>query len=58
MIVSKKMALYDWGKKKNKEIYGQDEPPLVPIEDYNVPTAMMSGDLDGLAVPTDVEWIT
>ena len=30
----------------------------MPINDYNIPTAMMSGDLDVLAVPIDVEWIT
>lgn len=57
MIVSNRYALYDYGK-LNKEVYGQDEAPLVPIEDYNIPTAMMSGDLDQLAVPIDVEWIT
>ena len=57
MIVSNRYALYDYGK-ANKQIYGQDEAPLVPIEDYNIPTAMMSGDLDQLAVPIDVEWIT
>ena len=58
MIVSGNYALYDYGKKKNNEIYGQDEPKLVPIEDYSIPTALMSGDLDVLAVPIDVEWIT
>lgn len=58
MILSGEFAFYDYGTKKNKTIYGQEEPPLVPIEDYNLPTAMFSGDLDGLANPLDVEWIT
>ena len=55
MIVSNRYALYDYGR-KNKEIYGQDEAPLVPIENYKIPTALFSGDLDTLAVPIDVEW--
>ena len=46
MIDSGKCALYDYGKSQNKEIYGQEEPPLVPFEDYKIPTALMSGDLD------------
>ena len=58
MIVSGNYALYDYGKSENKKVYGTDEPPLVPIENYNIPTAMFSGDLDVLAVPKDVEWIT
>ena len=45
MMVSKRYALYDYGT-DNMQIYGQDEAPLVPIEHYNIPTAMMSGDLD------------
>ena len=55
--MSNKYTLYDYGE-KNVENYGKDEVPLVPIEDYNIPTAMMSGDLDQLAVPIDVNWIT
>ena len=46
MIISGKYNLYDYGKKKNKEIYGQEDPMPVPIENYHIPTAMMSGDLD------------
>lgn len=56
MIVSGQYNLYDYGKKKNKEIYGQEDPMPVPIENYKIPTAMMSGDQDQLAVPLDVEW--
>ena len=56
MIVSGEYNLYDYGKKKNMEVYGQEDPKKVPIEDYNIPTAMMSGDRDQLAVPIDVEW--
>jgi len=30
----------------------------VPIEDYNVPTVLLSGALDGLATPADVAWLS
>jgi len=32
--------------------------PLVPIENYKVPTALFSGDMDGLATPEDVAWLS
>jgi hypothetical protein len=50
-------ALYDYGKRQNEKIYGTEEPPLVPLENYNVPTALFSGSLDALANPTDVAWL-
>jgi len=30
----------------------------VPVEDYRVPTALFSGDIDKLGDPVDVAWIT
>ena len=30
----------------------------MPIENYNVPTALFSGDLDGLSTPADVAWLS
>ena len=42
----------------NMQIYGQDMAPLVPVQNYGVPTALMSGDVDPLADPIDVQWIT
>jgi len=63
MIESGRFALYDYGRRENKSRYGQDPPPLVPIEtDYNIPTALFSGSLDNLADPVDVanlsRWIS
>ena len=58
MINSDRFELYDYGKRKNKEIYGTEEPPLVPIQDYKVPTVLLSGDRDKLADPTDVAWLS
>ena len=39
------------------EVYGQKEPKPVPIENYKIPTAIMSGDVDSLAQPADVAWM-
>jgi len=52
--MSGKWSLYDYGIRDNKKIYGTAKPPLVPIQDYKVPTALFSGSLDGMARPEDV----
>ena len=53
-----KFTLYDYGPEKNLEVYGTKEAPLVPLEDYDIPTVLLSGDLDQLAVPEDVAWLS
>lgn len=58
MINQGRYALYDYGKRQNNKIYGTDEAPLVPIENLNIPVALFSGDLDHLADPQDVEFIS
>lgn len=58
MIASGRYALYDYGVVENRKVYGQKEAPLVPIENYNVPTVLLSGDLDGLSTPTDVAFLS
>ena len=54
MINSGKTSLYDYGRLDNKKIYGTYEPPLVPLQNIQIPVALFSGSLDGLADPTDV----
>lgn len=49
---------YDYGKRQNKKLYGQEDPPMIPIEDYKVPTGLFSGDSDKLGTPTDVAWLS
>ena len=53
-INSGKWSLFDYGIVDNKRIYGSNQPPLVPIQNYRVPTALFSGSIDGLANPVDV----
>ena len=58
MINDGRYSLYDYGKRKNKQIYGTDEAPLVPIENLNIPVGLFSGDLDHLADAVDVAFIS
>jgi len=54
-INSGKMQLYDYGRVGNNKKYGTKEPPMVALkENYGVPTALLSGDMDHLADPVDV----
>jgi hypothetical protein len=59
MLHDKKgFRLYDYGHKQNEKIYGQEEPLTVPLQHYNVPTALLSGSMDVLGDPTDVAWLS
>ena len=58
MLLSDRFEMYDYGHDMNLEIYGTEDPPLVPLENYDVPTVLLSGDRDGLADPTDVAWLS
>ena len=53
-----KFSLYNYGKLENMKKYGSPDPPVVPLNDYKVPTVMLSGDLDKFAPPEDVAWLT
>ena len=56
MVKTGRTALYDYGRVRNLREYGSAQPPLVPFEDYNLPTAILSGSYDGMADPADVAW--
>ncbi len=54
---SHKQTKFDYGKKKNREIYGQDNPPAYDIEklkNYNVKSYMTLSDNDSFSYPKDV----
>ena len=51
-------TLYDYGAVKNMQEYGQKDAPAVPLEDYDIPTVLLSGDIDTMATPTDVAWLS
>jgi len=56
MVNSGLMQMYDWGsKKKNKEHYNQDKPPVYDVTKMQTPVALFYGSNDWLADPTDVE---
>lgn len=58
MINDGRYSLYDYGTRKNNKLYGTDDAPLVPIENLDIPVALFSGDLDRLADPEDVAFIS
>jgi hypothetical protein len=40
--------MYDYGKERNLQIYGEEIPPLYPIGNISVPTLIVSSDNDSL----------
>ncbi|KAH8339109.1 hypothetical protein KR074_004414 [Drosophila pseudoananassae] len=46
---------YDWGTKKNKEIYGQEVPPDYDLSLITAPTHSYSSNNDALCGPQDVD---
>ena len=55
---SYRFNLYDYGPIKNRQIYGQKEPPVVPLDAFDIPTAFQSGSRDAFASPEDVSWLS
>ncbi|XP_017122250.1 lipase 3 [Drosophila elegans] len=52
---SKEFRQYDWGTKKNNEIYGQDLPPDYDLSLITAPTHSYSSNNDALCGPKDVD---
>jgi len=46
---------YDWGTKKNKELYGQELPPDYDLSQITAPTHSYSSNNDALCGPEDVD---
>ena len=58
-LLTDQWYLYDYGDfATNMYKYGSQEAPLVPIDDIKVPIALISGDVDNLARPSDVAWLS
>jgi len=56
MIKSGLMQMFDYGsKKKNKQHYNQDKPPVYDVTQMQTPVALFYGSNDWLADPTDVQ---
>ncbi|CAH1378794.1 unnamed protein product [Tenebrio molitor] len=52
---SKKFQKFDHGKRKNKKIYGQSEPPTYVLSNINVPARLLYGTQDGLFLPQNLD---
>ncbi|KAF6772794.1 Lysosomal acid lipase/cholesteryl ester hydrolase [Paragonimus kellicotti] len=53
-IMNDRFQQFDYGKKKNMEIYGQPTPPEYDLSNITVPTVVFSGGHDWLAVKKDI----
>ena len=49
--------MFDYGPIQNLEKYGTAKPPDVPLDKFNVPTALVVGTYDRLADAKDAEWL-
>ncbi len=55
IIRSGKFAKYDWGAKKNMQIYGTKEPPIYNLTKIEFPVHLFVGEYDRLADVKDAE---
>ncbi|KAL1429425.1 hypothetical protein MTO96_002472 [Rhipicephalus appendiculatus] len=52
---AKNLVRFNYGEKKNKDLYGQADPPPYPLEKVRVPFAIYQGEGDIFADPQDVQ---
>lgn len=57
MQVFKEIRQFDYGKSKNLEKYGTEEPPLIPLKDIDIPIGMWQGELDEIGCQKDNEHV-
>ncbi|CAN8023190.1 unnamed protein product [Ixodes persulcatus] len=55
MYEAKNFIMYDYGKERNMDLYGQDTPPEYPLEEIGTSIALFSGQGDRFADPKDVQ---
>jgi len=58
MINSANLQAFDFGKKKNEEVYGTPDPPVYDVKKVTAPVVTYWGDNDWLAQPPDVLRLT
>ncbi|CAI2387557.1 unnamed protein product [Moneuplotes crassus] len=52
------LTYFDYGPENNFEIYGSENPPEIPLENINVPIALMWAEYDNIVTNNGVEWLT
>ena len=58
LMKAKQFEYFNYGKMVNLEKYGQDSPPLIPLENItDFPIAIFAGVEDKLAAIDDVRWL-
>ncbi|XP_013165554.1 PREDICTED: lipase member J-like [Papilio xuthus] len=56
--ISKKFQKYDYGLKKNLQLYGSVVPPLYNLKKSTMPIVLIYGNNDFLVDPRDVRWLS
>lgn len=51
------MMQFDYGPERNLAEYGTEIPPRVPLENLEMPVALLQGNSDLNADPVDVQWL-
>ncbi|CAI2370904.1 unnamed protein product [Moneuplotes crassus] len=51
------LTYFDYGPRGNFDVYGTETPPEIPLEDINVPVALMFGEFDNVVPEEDQQWI-
>lgn len=57
LVESNRFALFNYGKIRNRQLYGQDNPPDYPIEKISTPVALYYAKNDYLAMVKDVQML-
>ncbi|CDW79126.1 ab-hydrolase associated lipase region family protein [Stylonychia lemnae] len=58
LMNKKQFEHYDYGAEENLKRYGQEEPPLIPLQNIQgFPIALLAGSDDHLANINDVRWL-
>ena len=55
-IGSGRFQKYDYGKRENILRYNTPIPPEYNVSKINIPIVLVSGTVDGVATPKDVQW--
>ncbi|XP_014365450.2 lipase 3 [Papilio machaon] len=56
--ISKKFQKYDYGLRKNLQLYGNAVPPLYNLKKSTMPVVLVYGNNDFLVDPRDVKWLS
>jgi hypothetical protein len=48
---------YDYGEEENVEVYGTEEVPDIPLDQIQVPVALITASRDSFSITSNTEWL-